>query len=354
MPSKPGKYGILLRTVCDSKYRYFCNLEMFQRRNSDAESCNKTEELVCRILQPYFNTNRNVTMDRYYTAVATSHRLYQNGLTCLGTIMSNRKNLPKKAASIYIGDEWVTVNNKRKRGVKRPEFSSDFYFCNYDGTPLFLQSYICKKDRVLNFLSTSSRSSFIPAKLPDGRDNRKKKSEINLQYNLSKGGVDVCDYMCRSYSCKRGTRRWPVSLFFTFIDMVTINSQTICELNGLQPNLRKSRVEFLRNLALELIAPYAAQRNSTGLSNYLLDSINFVLKRANDCLPEPYALLVRDNLNRSQSLPDQTTKSKKQCYICSQNNLNWSKGRTFKTCIKCSKHVCSEHSVMFTRCSNCD
>ena len=38
-------------------------MEMFQGRNSENQSTNKTEELVLRMLEPYYHTNRNVTMD---------------------------------------------------------------------------------------------------------------------------------------------------------------------------------------------------------------------------------------------------------------------------------------------------
>lgn len=30
MPNKPGKYGILMRTLSDAQYRYMCNLEVYR------------------------------------------------------------------------------------------------------------------------------------------------------------------------------------------------------------------------------------------------------------------------------------------------------------------------------------
>ncbi|KAK1124279.1 hypothetical protein K0M31_006651 [Melipona bicolor] len=38
-------------------------------------------------------------------------------------------------------------------------------------------------------------------------------------YNATKNGVDVLDKVVREYSCRRCTRRWPLSLFMHFIDI---------------------------------------------------------------------------------------------------------------------------------------
>lgn len=112
----------------------------------------------------------------FYTNVNLFHKLYQNKLTATGTMMNNRKNVPDKSKSIYDGPEWIQQGNKRKRGKKRDEYSSVFYYCDYSDpndsnsskTLLFLQSYMCKKNKTLLFLSTSSRSTEIPSHLPNG------------------------------------------------------------------------------------------------------------------------------------------------------------------------------------------
>lgn len=55
-------------------------------------------------------------------------------------------------------------------------------------------------------LSTQHRDNAVQV-------DEKKKSDINLYYNATKGGVDSIDQMARAYSVKRGTRRWLLSMF---------------------------------------------------------------------------------------------------------------------------------------------
>ena len=48
-------------------------------------------------------------------------------------------------------------------------------------------------------------------------DEEKKKPEIILYYNNTKSGVYRMDQMVQTYSCKRKTKRWPMT-FFNIID----------------------------------------------------------------------------------------------------------------------------------------
>ena len=73
-----------------------------------------------------------------------------------------------------------------------------------------LVSHVPKKNKAVILLSTMHHSSKI--------DEETKKSEINLYYNSTKGGVDTFDQMCHAFSTKRKTRRWPVAQFYNLID----------------------------------------------------------------------------------------------------------------------------------------
>ena len=53
------------------------------------------------------------------------------------------------------------------------------------------------------------------------------KPEIVTYYNQSKSGFDLADQVIRYYSCKRGTRRWPLTFFYNCIDIAGFNSYII-------------------------------------------------------------------------------------------------------------------------------
>ncbi|PSN55839.1 hypothetical protein C0J52_02725 [Blattella germanica] len=97
-------------------------------------------------------------------------------------------------------------------------------------------------------LSTQHRDAAVQV---DG----KKKSDINLYYNATKGGLDSIDQMARVYSVKRGTRRWPLSMFYSLIDIVAINSYALFKLNMPTWNQNKSNARklYLQELGLQLV-----------------------------------------------------------------------------------------------------
>ncbi|XP_066943493.1 uncharacterized protein [Macrobrachium rosenbergii] len=54
-----------------------------------------------------------------------------------------------------------------------------------------------------------------------------KKSEIITFYNSTKGGVVVVDMMMDKYSVSRNSRRWPLTAFFAFLNIVCVNSYVL-------------------------------------------------------------------------------------------------------------------------------
>ncbi|KAJ4447390.1 hypothetical protein ANN_09396 [Periplaneta americana] len=111
----------------------------------------------------------------------------------------------------------------------------------------------------------------------------KKKTVINLYYNDTKGGVDTVDRMVRKYSTKRATRRWPVSIFYTLVDIAALNGYTTFILNFPDWNKKKpnQRRLYLQELGLKLITPYIEERarNVAGLQKCVISAMEGILKR---------------------------------------------------------------------------
>ena len=77
----------------------------------------------------------------------------------------------------------------------------------------------------------------------------KKKPETFAFYNKSKCGVDVAGQVARQYTVKAATRRWPVAVFYSILDLACINAYVLYK--------RKtgdaiSRRNFMFQLATEL------------------------------------------------------------------------------------------------------
>ena len=77
----------------------------------------------------------------------------------------------------------------------------------------------------------------------------KKKPESILFYNKTKCGVDMLDSMCRQMSTKAASKKWTVSVFCNYLDIIGVNSWIIYR-KKYDPNI--SRRDFLFQLCEQL------------------------------------------------------------------------------------------------------
>ncbi|CAG5009257.1 unnamed protein product [Parnassius apollo] len=85
------------------------------------------------------------------------------------------------------------------------------------------------------------------------------KPEVITFYNGTKGGVDTVDQMKEEYSVGRMTRRWPMRLFFSILNIGGINSQIIYTANTKTVLLRRM---YLKEISLALVRPHLMKRSS--------------------------------------------------------------------------------------------
>ena len=101
-------------------------------------------------------------------------------------------------------------------------------------------SYKAKKNKVVYLLSSQHNTLSICGTHP------KKKPEPILYYNSEKGGVDKADEMLRVYSTKAASRWWPLACFFNLLDIVGLNTYSICK----EGKLISSKVEEISLISL--------------------------------------------------------------------------------------------------------
>ncbi|KAG8183392.1 hypothetical protein JTE90_008294 [Oedothorax gibbosus] len=153
------------------------------------------------------------------------------------------------------------------------------------------------------------------------------KPEIITFNNMTKGAVDVVDEMASAYSTARISKRWRVVVFFSLLNVATINSRILL-LSVKEPPLKyKNRRHFLKDLALQLITSHAADREMEVLRHE--ESL-----RRNFADPGP-------------SAKTQNVSCKKRCYLCARVKDR----KTNSCCSKCYKNICKEHNHAL--CANC-
>lgn len=331
MPQKPGKYGLLFRVLTDATYRYVSRMMPYTGKiaNADGRATERQSptSIVMDLCRHLFGSGRNLTIDRYYTNVEMVEDLVKNhNITVVGTINSNRVHVPEEMKSV----------------IGREVLSTKFVWSG----SLMLLSYMPKPKKNVLLLSTQHDQ-------PDISERTDRKPEVILAYNEGKGGVDVVDKMIDTYRSKVSTRRWPMVVFYTIVDISALNAFVIWLHKNPNWNASKGprlRRIFILELGKSLILPHIKERASD------VSGFSVVVQKAMQVM-----------LTGSESMHHSTATSGtcgqvRNCAICIQ--AGYGKGykhskrnanKTKRCCEVCKKPVCGKHSKKSTgvTCNNC-
>lgn len=309
IPNKPDKYGIKIVMICDVKTKYMVDADPYLGKNTITGGQPLSEFYVKKLSKTVKGSNRNITCDNWFTSVSLAQDLLKEPykLTLVGTIRSNKPEIPTK---------FIEKDNSRLVGT------SMFGFSKF----LTLVSFKSKKTKIVSLLSTMHEKPVI--------NPRTKKPEIIETYNATKGGVDSLDQMCKNYSCKRKTARWPLIVFFDILDISGINSFVIYTQNASKHNRKiYTRCDYLIELAEELIKPWMKCR----------------LQIAS--LPKTLRARIIDDLGEENAPATSvagTTGKRTTCAICPAKKRRM----TENYCVKCAKPFCKEHRALI--CTQCN
>lgn len=316
IPSKPGKYGIKIYWLCDSLNSFPLNGEVYVGKQPGHIGIeNSPTELVMRLSQPWLNSGRNITGDNFFTSSELTERLLNNRTTYVGTIRKNKRDIPNELFA------------SRSRTVE----SSIFCFDNQ----LTLVSYVPKRNKSVILLSSMHHSDEI-------QPTNHNKPDIIHFYNQTKSGVDNFDHLARVYSCKRRTKRWPMTIFFNILDSAAIASYVLWILRFPNWDITTShrRRNFLKELSGSLIGPFIQRRIQNPRA--LQPGVRSALKALG------YQLLnVQQPHLENINVPNQ---NRKRCIFCRRNKDRKSKS----ICSNCQVSCCSDHQIILCPACNGD
>jgi hypothetical protein len=312
IPSKPGKYGLKIFWCCDSETAYPLNGEVYLGRQPEAANATRNTNRVCnlvkRLVNPWINTGRTITTDNYFTSAELAEYLLGVQTTLVGTIRRNKKEIPQELQS----------------NPHRPEQSSIFCF----DRQLTLVSYVPKKRHAVILLSSLHHNKAID-------DEQKKKPEIILYYNSTKGGVDRMDQMVQTYSCKRKTKRWPMTFFFNIVDVAAIAAFLVWSTKNSQWNEKKRhrRRLFLLQLGHDLVEFHINRRRQQPQA--IQKDVRLAMQAIGQTITTP------------QSDKISATDVKRRCQLCSRERDR----KVITRCASCSIPCCPDHhKVICTMC----
>ena len=157
--------------------------------------------IATEIATPFFNSGRNVNCENYCIDMALADTFLKNGWMMVGTVRGNK----------------LFLTESFKLGRQLPLHDSEFAH-NENATVLKYQS---KRRKNIILLSSMHDTGIVGP-----YQNPKKKTEVVLIYNSTKGVVDTLDKMAHDYTVKCKTQCWPLVMFFNIIDLATIAPQS--------------------------------------------------------------------------------------------------------------------------------
>ncbi|CAH1961300.1 unnamed protein product [Acanthoscelides obtectus] len=302
MPMKPVKRGYKVWCLADSATGYICKFDIYTGKTSDSEKQNYGlgERVVINLTSSLKNKDCMVAFDNFFTSVNLMETLLKDGIYALGTVRSNRKNLP----DIY----------KDKTKLQRGEFMFEtkaklFAIKWLDSKNVYvLTNYFCPKDTttVLPRNKAGERQTVYCPK-------------VVAEYNRIMGGVDKFDQLHERYAVGRRSTKWWHRILYYLIDMSIVNSFILMKIN------RKRTVDqlpFRTNLARQLINGYTSRKRRNKPVQFLSN------KRA---VPDEVRLA-----DVGKHLPIQQA-TYKRCRLCSTKAAE---KRTRYMCSSCQVPLC--------------
>ena len=100
MPSEPRKGGVKFFRLCEVTSGFALNGSIYSGRElGSAAHRNLANDLVINLCSVYLGTGRDICVDRHFTSHGLiCNSLYQN-LTLVGTVMTNRREVPSQLKS---------------------------------------------------------------------------------------------------------------------------------------------------------------------------------------------------------------------------------------------------------------
>lgn len=267
------------------------------------------EAITIKTVKPFLNKGYNITADNWFTSSSLAEMLMTKNTTLVGTIRSNKRDLPPKARSI---------EGRQKKSAE--------FFASGDQ---ILVSYWDKGTKPVLLLSTLHM---------DAATNDAGFPEIVQHYNETKSGVDSMDRMVKYYSCKRKCFRWTYGFFCNMIDVALLNASVIMKFGAQSSstsdgNTGMFRFNFLMDVGYELVDAHIKKRASRErVSKSILTAMNLL----------GYKRRISNDTAHSQQRSG-------RCKDCAREKDR----KTTQRCSSCSDFVCSMHSSKTICCSDC-
>ena len=301
--------------LCDADTHFMCNAIPYRGKGSvelPRGMCHG-EHYIMELTRPFTRRGRTVTTDNWFSTLQGAMSLVEKGIEFVGTIKP-KPYLPK-----------ALMDQKLKVGESVAVF-------NYE-QKVTLLCHMGSKTKKVQLLSTMHHNPTVVEKI---------KTDVQMFYNATKGGVDTFDQLCNKTSCIRMTNRWPLCFFFGILNLAYTNAYILHQVQNEGTNTL-TRKEFGMKLAERLCKPWAMKRlQAASLPRELRYLIGSVYGVVSDFPPDEPA--PGRNVPTAPAVPTK----RMRCHLCPRSSNT--KSRVF--CANCRKYTCPKHYKI--TCNVCD
>ena len=90
MPKKPSKYGLKYNCIVDVATSYLLDCNPYLGMINGVRESDSGRKIVLKLCNEYFGSNRNVTMDNFFTSIPLADDLFLKDLSLIGTLRANK------------------------------------------------------------------------------------------------------------------------------------------------------------------------------------------------------------------------------------------------------------------------
>lgn len=202
MPMKPVKRGIKIWVRSDAFPGYTYDMNVYAGKEQEQVDGTLGERVVYKLASTIKSKDVVLCFDRFFTSAKLMKEI---SFPAVGTVMTNRKNIPKftnklnRGESEFLGNKYGTIC-ARWQDTKEVLMLSN---CHADGLMTVKRR---GKDGVRKEIACPEAIGF---------------------YNNFMGGVDLADQMSGLYDMDRKSGKWWKKVFFRLVMVVAVNSWVI-------------------------------------------------------------------------------------------------------------------------------
>lgn len=306
MPKKPIKRGFKVWARCDAVSGYMYYFEIYTGKGDSVECEGLGYNVVMKLCNGLPN-NTLVAFDNFFTSCNLMEDLYNKGIYAVGTVRSDRKDLPPI----------MKRTQPKNLKLQKHQFAS----------------MTCEPITAIKWLDTRDVTVLTTAHPPLATTNVKRTQRDGSRedilcpaaiasYTLTMGGVDHFDHFRSSYPIDRKSRKYWMRLFIFIFDSAIINAYITYNTTHVVSN--HSHRNFRLKLARGLIENYSQK----------IYRPRVYVNKKGGCFGVPDEIRL---FNVGVHLPDEG-ETYKRCRFCSTKKIQ---KRSKLICSMCNVTLCA-------------